>query len=131
MNGDVVQILDVIDTLGTLGALLLITYAFYSGNLISRKVHNDIVSVYQKEAEKLVKAINGSMSDLTESQTRAIAESNRQHSSYLEDSQKSRQRVREASVEMMQVMQSILEHIKEHDQHALEMTKEIIASTKK
>lgn len=131
MNGDIANILNVIDSLGTLGALILIAIAFYSGNLISRKVHDDIVAVYQKEAEKLTKAINGSMGDLADSQTKATEESKRQHASYLADSQRSRQRVREGSEEMMKVMNATLEHIQQHDRSTVKLVAEAVKELSK
>lgn len=129
MNGEVAQWLGVLDALGTLGAFVLIAYAFYSGNLISRKVHDDIVDVYQKEAEKLTKAINGSMGDLAKAQTDAIEESKTQHASYLADSQISRQRVREGSAEMMVIMNSTLEYIKTHDENTQKLVGDAIVET--
>ena len=113
MNGDVAYILNVIDSLGTLGALILIAIAFYSGNLISRKVHDDIVDVYQKEAEKLVTAINGSMVELTTAQNKSIEIQERVEQSNLVY----RAGIDVAVVSLTKATKSTLRYIKKHDKN--------------
>ena len=113
MDGDWAQIVNIIDSVGTLGALILIAFAFYSGNLISRKVHDDIVDVYEKEAEKLTKAINGSMVELTKTQRESIEIQERVEQSNLAY----RAKIDVAVVSLTKATKSTLRYIKKHDKN--------------
>lgn len=115
MNGDLAQIVNIIDSVGTLGALILIALAFYSGKLISRKVHDDIVNVYQKEAEKLTKAINGSMRESIEIQER-IEQSTLAYRGQMDD----------ALVSLTKATKLTLRYIKKHDKHSAELLAEAV-----
>lgn len=61
MNGEVKTVLEIIETLGVVGILGLLVWAFYSGKLISSKVNDKIIGVYQKEAEKLTNGLGDKM----------------------------------------------------------------------
>lgn len=40
---ELTEILNAIDSLGTLGLLIVVLYAFWSGNLLSKKVYDKLV----------------------------------------------------------------------------------------
>jgi len=61
---EVTTILDVVQTIGVIGILALVAWAFYTGQLISSKVNDKIIGVYQKEVEKLTNGFSSKMEDL-------------------------------------------------------------------
>lgn len=44
---------EIVNTLGTVGLLFLLLSLFYTGRILPRSVHNEIVKAYRDQAERL------------------------------------------------------------------------------